>query len=117
MDGFSLYVNAFMYLLQRKCGLKVRAFLVNSLDDDDSNKLLGVIDDLGDKIGLDIGPKKPVLDLYLFLNLSTMNMLKVASRFEIKKAIDYSNLDFGLNDPTTPDERPIKYHSRYRQDK
>ena len=79
--------------------------------------MLGALDDLGDKFGIDLGPKKPVKDLYLFLNLSIDNMLKVASRYEIKKMIDYSNLDFSLNDPTTADERPIKYHSRYRQDK
>ena len=78
---------------------------------------MGALDDIGDTMGFDIGPKKPVKDLYLFLNLSIENMLKVASRFEIKKAIDYSNLDFSLNDPTTIDDRPIKYHSRYRQDK
>ena len=55
--------------------------MVNSMDDDHENKLLGAIDTLGDKIGIDLGPKKPVKDLYLFLNLSIENMLKVAARF------------------------------------
>ena len=90
---------------------------MHSLVDDESNKLLTAIDDIGDQLGLDIGPKKSVRDLYLFLNLSIENMLKVASKFEMKKAIDYSSLDFGLNDPTTRDDRPIKYNSKYRQDK
>lgn len=95
----------------------MRSFLVHNMVDDKDNQLLNVIDNLGDQIGIDLGPKKPVRDLYLFLNLSIDNMLKIASRFEMKKAVDYSNLDFGLNDPTTQDDRPIKYHSTYRQDK
>ena len=81
MDGFTLYINAFISLLQKNCGVKVRSFLVHNLVDDEGNKLLNVIDDLGDQIGIELGPKKAVRDLYLFLNLSIDNMLKIASRF------------------------------------
>lgn len=43
-------------------------------------------------------------------------MLKVAGRFEVKKELDYSVIDFFLNDPSTYDNRPIKYHSKIKID-
>jgi hypothetical protein len=119
LDGITLYINAFIYILQQVCGLKVRTFMVNSMEDDTSGiyKYVQMVDSVAEQIGLDLGPKIPVRFLYMFLNLSTENMLKVASRYEVKKAMDYSTLDFSLNDPTTEDNRPIKYHSRYKADR
>lgn len=43
-------------------------------------------------------------------------MLKVASRYEIKKEIDYAKVDLFLNDPSLEDNRPIKYHSKVKED-
>lgn len=43
-------------------------------------------------------------------------MLKIASRFRIKKQVDYSVIDFFLNDPTTSDKRPIKINSKIKKD-
>ena len=53
-------------------------------------------------------------DIYLLLNLSSENMLKVAQKFKIKKNIDYTSFDFYLNDPTLSDERPIKMNSIFK---
>jgi hypothetical protein len=68
------------------------------------------------QVGLGMLAKKKVRDIYIFLNLSIENMLKVAGRFEVKKELDYSIIDFFLNDPTTIDFRPIKYHSKIKID-
>jgi hypothetical protein len=55
--------------------------------------------------------KHHVRDIYLFLNLSIENMLKVAARFKIKKELNYSNIDMSLNDPSSSDGRPLRFHS------
>jgi hypothetical protein len=39
-------------------------------------------------------------------------MLKVASRFRIKKELDYTSIDFFINDPSTSDQRPIKLNTQ-----
>lgn len=49
--------------------------------------------------------------IFLFLNLNIENRLKMACRFSIKKEIDYSLIDFYLNEAYTEDGRPIKAHS------
>lgn len=49
--------------------------------------------------------------IYIFLNLSNENRLKMASRYQMKKEIDYSIIDFYLNEPTNKDWRPLKFHS------
>lgn len=53
--------------------------------------------------------------IFLFLNLSVENRLKMACKFEIKKEIDYSLIDFYLNEACTEDGRPIKVHSTQLQ--
>jgi hypothetical protein len=65
-----------------------------------------------DTFGIEIN-KRVVRDIYLFLNLSTDNMLKVAARFAVKKAINYTALDFSLNDPCTGDDRPYRFNSKF----
>jgi hypothetical protein len=112
LDGFGLYLNTFIYLLQRVCGFQLRAFLVNSMGEGDEG-VLGVMD----RIGIDLVPDKPVQDIYLFLSLSTENMLRAGSRYAVKKEIDYSIFDFHLNDPTTRDQRPVRLHSELKGDK
>lgn len=53
----------------------------------------------------------------MFLNLSLDNMFRVSTRYSIKKEIDYSIFDFHLNDPTSYDQRPIRFNSEFREDK
>ena len=80
MDGFTLNFNSVMYILQQVCGFKVRAFMVNS-EVEDKEGLLAMVG-----FGLvNLARKKAVKDIYIFLNLSIDNMLRVAGRFEIKK--------------------------------
>lgn len=55
-------------------------------------------------------------DIYLFLNLSVENMLKVATKYRIKKEVDYTFIDFFLNDPTSSDQRPLKLNSKFKSD-
>lgn len=52
----------------------------------------------------------------MFLNLSTTNRLRMAAKFRIKKEVDYSNVDFFLNDPCGKDYRPLKLHSSFKND-
>ena len=44
-------------------------------------------------------------------------MFRVSTRYSIKKEIDYSIFDFHLNDPTSYDQRPIRFNSEFREDK
>ena len=111
IDGFTLNYHSMIYMLQRVCGFKVRAFMVHTEEEDKEGIMA-----LAGKVGLGLLTKKPVRDIYIFLNLSIENMLKVAGRFEIKKELDYSVIDFFLNDPSTDDNRPIKYHSKIKMD-
>lgn len=60
--------------------------------------------------------KKKVKSVYIFLSLSVENMLRVAGRYEIKKEVEYSTIDLFLNDPSAEDNRPIKYHSKIKED-
>ena len=60
LDGFSLQFNAIIYMLQKECGFRVRSFLL--YDEEFKNKRI-----------------------FLFLNLSIENRLKVAGRYKIRK--------------------------------
>lgn len=55
-------------------------------------------------------------DIYLFLTVSPQNLLNLAKRYRIKKEIDYTCIDFYLNEPTSKDERPIRLNSALRID-
>lgn len=81
-----------IYTLQKVCGFRVKAFVL-------------------------YGKEAEERDIYLFLNMNTDNLLKVANRYRIKKEVDYTFIDFYLNDPTTRDERPIKFNSKFKSDK
>lgn len=89
LDTFTLQYNAIVYTLQKICGFRVRSFLL--YDDDGSNQRI-----------------------FLFLNLSVENRIKMAARYKMKKEIDYSQIDFFINDPTGKDSRPLKVHSQQR---
>jgi len=86
LDIFKIQYNAIMYTLQRVCGFRARPFLLYD-------------EELEDKT------------LYIFLNLSLDNRLKIATHYRMKKEIDYSLIDFFLNEPTGKDQRPLKLHS------
>ena len=43
--------------------------------------------------------------------------MNLAKRYRIKKEIDYSFIDFSLNDPSGHDYRPYKYSSSVKPDK
>lgn len=43
--------------------------------------------------------------------------MNVAKRYRIKKEIDYTFIDFYLNDPIGKDQRPLKYASSVKTDK
>lgn len=60
LDSFSLLYNTILYMLQRICGFRVKAFILYD---------------------------KQVTErhIYLFLSLSTKNLLRVANRYRIKK--------------------------------
>ena len=91
LDTFTLQYNAIVYTLQQVCGFRVRQFMLYDEQIEDRR-------------------------IFLFLNLSTTNRLRVAARFRIKKEVDYSSVDFFLNDPTGKDYRPLKLHSAFRGD-
>ena len=55
-------------------------------------------------------------DIYLFLTVSPQNLLNLAKRYMIKKEIDYTCIDFYLNEPTSKDERPIRLNSALKTD-
>ena len=103
--------NTIMYLLEEKCGFRVRAFMVNSMEPK-KNALLSTLglNKIIDTLSLD-KTMVHVRDIYLFLNLSIENLLKVAARFMVKKELHYSILDMSLNDPSTSDGRPFRFHS------
>ncbi len=92
IDAFTIQYNAIIYTLQKVCGFRVKAFVL---------------------YGKDVEER----DIYLFLNMNTDNLLRVANRYRIKKEVDYTFLDFYLNDPTTHDGRPIKFNSKFKSDK
>lgn len=80
-----------MLILQRICGFNVRSFLLY-------NKEL------------------TERSIYLFLTMNTENLLRVANKYRIKKEIDFTAFDFYLNDPTTPDNRPIRMNGKFKMD-
>lgn len=84
--------NTILYMLQRICGFRVKAFILYD---------------------------KHVTErhIYLFLSLSTKNLLRVANRYRIKKEVQYTHFDFYLNSPTTSDLRPIRMHSKFISDR
>ena len=92
LDGFTLQYNSLMYMLQIVCGFKVRVFVIYE-------------EDLKDK------------KLLFLINLSFENRLRLATKYEMKKEIDYSVVDFFINEPFSPDQRPLKLHSSFTQDK
>jgi len=49
--------------------------------------------------------------IFFFMRLSIENRLKLAAKYQIKKEIDYSQLDLYLNDPVGEDNRPLKLHT------
>jgi len=64
-----------------------------------------------------LGTETKVRYIYLFLNLSQDNLMKIGNRYRIKKSIDTTNFDFSLNDPMAEDFRPLKLHSSFRKEK
>jgi hypothetical protein len=88
---FNLGYHTFVYLLQAVCGFRVRAFML--YDEELEHR-----------------------KIYLFLNMEMDNLLRVATRFRIKKEIDYTSIDFFLNDPSGSDERQIKMNSHFKDD-
>jgi hypothetical protein len=92
LDSFSLMYNTILYMLQRICGFRVKAFI---LYDKEVTKR----------------------QIYLFLSMGTKNLLRVANRHRIKKEVEYTHFDFFLNNPTTEDHRPIRHHSKFTSDK
>jgi len=74
LDVFNLQYHTFVYMLQAVCGFSVRAFMLYDEKIQDRH-------------------------IYLFLNIGLDNLLKVATKYRIKKEIDYTYIDFFLNDP------------------
>ena len=83
--------NAVVYILQEVCGLQLRAFML--YNEEQTEK-----------------------DIYLFLTVSPQNLLNLAKRYRIKKEIDYTCIDFYLNEPTSKDDRPIRLNSALKPD-
>lgn len=53
----------------------------------------------------------------MFLTLRSESFLNLAKKYRIKKEVDYTFIDFFMNDPSLPDERPIKFSSDIKTDK
>lgn len=67
-----------IYTLQHVCGFRVKSFILYDKHVEER-------------------------EIYLFLTISTENLLRVANKYRIKKEVDYTFFDFYLNDPTTKD--------------
>ncbi len=52
----------------------------------------------------------------MFLTLRPENFLNLAKKYRIKKEVDYSFIDFFMNDPFLSDKRPIKFLSDIKSD-
>ncbi|CAM6002103.1 unnamed protein product [Sphagnum balticum] len=83
LDVFTINLNALIYILQSTCGFRVRAYLLYN-------------------------EAAERHEVYLLLHLSTENLLRLAMQFRIKKEVDYTALDFFLNDPSNSAMRPYK---------
>ena len=79
-------------MLQIICGFKVRVFMIYN-------------EELKDK------------KLFFFISLTFENRMRLATKYEMKKEIDYSVVDFFINEPFSADQRPIKLHSDFTQNK
>ena len=78
-----------MIVLQHLCGLKVRTFILKE--------------------------KKGEKAVYFLISQSIDNLMKLASRYKIKKEVKMSYIDFHLNDPLDKYERPLKYHTSLKE--
>jgi hypothetical protein len=56
-------------------------------------------------------------DIFLFLSLTSENYVNLAKKYRIKKEIDYTFIDFFLNEPSSDDHRPHRYSSEIKTDK
>lgn len=92
LDSFTVTYNTIVYTLQHVCGFRVKAFVLYDKDVTQRH-------------------------IFLFLTLSTENLLRVANKYRIKKEVEYTHFDFFLNDPTSHDDRPIKLNSKFISDR
>ena len=54
--------------------------------------------------------------IYVLLTLNPENLMRVASKYRIKKELDYTAIDFYLNEAVSEDQRPVKTNSVVRSD-
>ena len=51
---------------------------------------------------------------YLLLSQKIKNLIRAANIFQIKKQIDYAQIDLYVNDPTDRKGRPVKFNSMFK---